>query len=124
MPRQTTQTFKNQKARKQPACGAGDAKPGDRRRLLPGGKPDGQQRVQTHAADPGLDAEPTAGDEGAHQRRHVGAAQAEGRTAIDRERNAVTCAGVGVQGHRDQHDTIAQEDGEHRLPPVHAAGDE
>ena len=76
------------------------------------------------AADPGLDAEPAAGDERAQDRRHVGADDAERGAAIDGEGNAVARPGVGVEDHRHQHDDIAEENGEDGLPPVHAAVDE
>ena len=42
----------------------------------------------------------------------------------DREWNAVLCAGMRVEQHRDEHDQIAEKDGEDRLLPVHASGDE
>ena len=37
----------------------------------------------------------------------------------DGERDAVLRAGVRVEAHRDEHDRVAEQDGDHRLPPVH-----
>ncbi len=47
-----------------------------------------------------------------------------GGPAVDGERDAVLRAGVGVEDHRDQDDDVAEEDGQHRLPPVHALVDQ
>ena len=51
--------------------------------------------------------------------RHVGAAHAEAGAAEHRERHAVFGARVGVEDHRDQDDDVAEQDGEHGLPPRH-----
>ena len=45
---------------------------------------------------------------------------AEAGAAQHRERDAVFRAGVGVEDHRHQHDDVAEQDGQHRLPPGHA----
>ncbi len=71
-------------------------------------------------ADPRLDAEPSARDDRAQDRRHVRALHAERGAAQHRERHAVLRAGVRVQDHRDQDDGVAEQDGDERLPPVHA----
>ena len=76
------------------------------------------------AADPGLDAEPAAGDGGPDQRGEVGAAQPEGGAGEDRERDAVLRSRVPGEQHRQQHDHVGQGDGEDRLLPVHAEGDQ
>src|SRR5882762_862893 len=70
------------------------------------------------AADPGLGAEPTARDEGAHEGGHVCAFGAECGPAIDRKGNAIKGAGMGVKDHRDEDDEVAEKDGEDRLPPI------
>ena len=43
--------------------------------------------------------------------------------AVHGKRNAVLRARVGIEHHRHEHDHIAEKDGEHRLPPVHALVD-
>ena len=45
-----------------------DAQPGDRRELFPRGDVDGEDLVDRSAADPGLDAEPAARDQGPQER--------------------------------------------------------
>ena len=87
------------------------AQPGPRRR---------QQRLERQRANPGLDAEPAARHDRPQHGRHVGALHAEGRAAQHRKRHAVLRAGVRVQDHRDQDDGVAEQDGDERLPPVHA----
>ena len=62
--------------------------------------------VDRLAADPGLDAEPAAGDERPQQRRQVRAAEAVEGAGEHRERDAVLGAGMAVQQHRDQHDQV------------------
>ena len=71
-------------------------------------------------ADPRLNAEPAARDQRAQHRRHVRALHAEARAAQHGKRHAVLRAGVRVEDHRHQHDRVAEQDGEHRLPPRHA----
>ena len=83
-----------------------------------------EERLQRLAADPGLDAEPAAGDERAHQRRQVRAERAVGGAREDRERDAVLRARVRVEQDRDEHDRVAEQDRDERLPPVHARGHE
>lgn len=79
-----------------------------------------EQREDADAADPGLDAEPRAGDGGPDQGGQVRAAQPEGGAGQDREGNAVLGPGVPGEQHRGQHDHIGERDGEHGLFPVHA----
>jgi hypothetical protein len=88
------------------------------------GNEDGGDFVEGFAADPGLDAEPSAGDEGAEQGGDVGAADAETGAAIDGKGNPIARAGVGVEDHGDQDDGVAERDGEDGLPPVHAFGNQ
>lgn len=80
--------------------------------------------VNRLAADPRLDAEPTAGDERAEHGGNVRSAHAEGRAAIHGERDAVFRASVGVEHHRDEHDDVAEKDCENGLRPVHALADQ
>src|SRR5213078_3283287 len=77
--------------------------------------------VDGFAADPGLDAEPAAGNKSAQNGGNVGAENAEGSARKNRERDAVLRAGVGVEQHGNQHQNVAEKNGEERLPPVHAA---
>src|SRR5262245_46298000 len=72
----------------------GNAEAGDGRCGVPGGEPDTEQREDGEAADPRLNAEPAAGDEGAHERGDVGTAESEGGAAINWEGDAVARAGV------------------------------
>ena len=76
------------------------------------------------AADPTLDAEPAAGDEGSEDGGDVGAEDAEGGSDVDGKGDAVFGSGVGVEDHRDEHDEVAEKDGGDGLEPAHAAGDE
>ena len=79
-----------------------------------------EERLQRLAADPRLDAEPAARDERAHQRRQVRAGGAVRRAREHRERDAVLRARVRVEQDRHEHDRVAEQDREQRLPPVHA----
>ena len=75
-------------------------------------------------ADPGLNTEPTARNEGAKNSGDVRSAHAERSANEDREGNAVARAGMGIEQHGNQNDQIAEEDGDDGLKPVHAFGDE
>jgi hypothetical protein len=66
----------------------------------------------------------TAGDEGSEECGDIGAADSPGGAAVDGEGDSVTCAGVGVEDHRDEDDGVGEKDGEDGLVPVHAAVDE
>ena len=79
--------------------------------------------VDGFPADPGLDAEPSAGNQGAKDCRDVCAEDSERGAREDRKRDAVFGASVSVQQHGDQHQDVAEENSEERLLPVHAAGD-
>src|SRR6202030_1654537 len=65
---------------------------------------------------------PAAGNEGAEDRRNVGAEYTEGSPRKDRKWDAVLCASMGVEKHGYQYQDIAQEHGEESLLPVHATG--
>ena len=82
---------------------------------VPGRERGAQHGVDRLAADPGLDAEPAAGDQAAQQRRDVRARGAERGARQDRKGNAVAGAGVGDGDHRQEHDEVAEED-RHRSP--------
>ena len=56
------------------------------------GPEDLEHGVDGLAADPGLDAEPSAGHQRAQHGRHVGAAHAERSAHEDRKRECRTCA--------------------------------
>ncbi len=88
------------------------------------GPDDAQHGIDGGAADPGLNAEPAAGDQSAEYCGNVCAAHAERSANKNGERNAVFCAGVGVEEHGHEHDEVAEQDGDDGLPPVHAAGDQ
>ena len=79
-----------------------------------------EEDVQRFPADPGLDAEPAAGDERAHQRGHVRTERAVGRAGEHGKRDAVLRARVRIEQDGNQDDGVAEEDGEERLRPVHA----
>src|SRR4029453_17871310 len=59
-----------------------DGEVGMRREIFPARQVHFEDLVDGPAADPRLDAEPPAGDEGAEQGGDVGAANAEGRAAV------------------------------------------
>ena len=97
----------------------------DRRRVRPAVPGDrAEQDVEGLAADPGLDAEPAAGDQRPQDGRQVGPAQAERGAGEDRVRDAVLGAGVAVQQHRHQHDHVGERDRDERLHPVHPERDQ
>ncbi len=85
---------------------------------------DAENCVEGGAADPGLDAEPSAGDEARRRAGTLAPRSAERCAAVDGEGDSVARAGVGVEDHGDEDDGVGEEDGEDGLPPVHAAGDE
>ena len=72
-PRMMIATWASQKTANEIQIAAGHGRPRRPRR--------GQQRLQRQRADPGLDAEPSARDDRAQDRRHVGAFHAERRAA-------------------------------------------
>ncbi len=116
MPRQMTAMFSAQKAKKQTQAPAGE--------VCRGGPEDLEHGVDGLPADPGLYAEPAAGNQRAQHGGDVGAAHSERCAHEDRKGNAVLGAGMGVEQHGDEHDQVAEQDGADGLPPVHAAGDQ
>ncbi len=94
----------------------GDPKRVGRGRPAIGGEEHTQDLVDRLAADPGLDAEPAAGDQGAQEGGQVRAARPERGPAENGEGDAVARAGVRVQEDRHEDDRVAEEDGEDRPP--------
>lgn len=80
--------------------------------------------VNRAAADPGLDSEPAAGNEGPHERRNVGAGRAERSATKNWKRNSVTRSSVRVQDDWEKDDEIAEKNCQNSLPPIHPAADE
>ena len=79
--------------------------------------------VDRGPADPGLNAEPTAGDQ-REQRRHIGAANSERRPAINGKRDSIFSARMRIEHHRHQYDHVPQKNRKNCLPPVHPLLDE
>jgi hypothetical protein len=75
--------------------------------LRPGRGDNLQHGVDGGAADPGLDAEPAASDEGAQNGGNVCAAHAERSAHEDRKRNAIPRTGMSVEQHGNEDDEIA-----------------
>ena len=100
---------------------AGPERPID---LCDGWPDDDEHGVDGLAADPGLNAEPAAGNERTHDCGNVCAADSERGANEDREWDAVFGASVGVQQHWNEHDEVAHEDRAEGLLPIHALGDE
>ena len=101
-----------------------EANPDTVGRLSDGGPEDLEHGVDGLAADPGLDAEPSAGHEGAQDGGNVGASHAERGAHENREWDAVLGSRVGVEQHGHEYDQVAEQDSPDRLPPAHAAGDQ
>ena len=91
------------------------------RRCVPAGNDGREERLQRFAADPRLNAEPAAGHERPHQGGKVRTDRAVGDAREDGERDAVLRPGMGVEQDWNEDDGVAEEDGDERLPPVHAA---
>jgi hypothetical protein len=64
--------------------------------------------VNRRAADPCLNAKPSAGHHAAKQCGNVRPADAEAGTQQNRKWNAIGRAGMGVERHRNEHDHIAE----------------
>src|SRR5205823_8857742 len=95
-----------------------DAKCGGGARSEAGNK-DRHDFVNGIAANPGLNAKPTAGDERAHERGNVRAARSKRSATENREGDSVTRPGVCIEDHRNNDDQIAKENGEDGLRPIH-----
>ena len=93
-----------------------------KREIFPDRNQSHEHGVDGFAADPGLNAEPAAGDKGAENGGDVCAEHAEGGAREDREWDAVGSARVSVKEHRDEDDDVAKEDRGDGLLAVHAAG--
>ena len=85
---------------------------------------DAEQRIERRAADPCLNTEPAARDDGAQHRGNVRALRPERGATKNRKRNSILGSGMSVENHRYEHDRVAEQNGDHRLPPVHARFDE
>src|SRR6266851_452358 len=112
---------KNHKHVEEPEKNKADRRAG--MKIGPAGRESDDHGVDGLAADPGLNAKPAAGDEGAQNRRHIGAQNTKGGARKNREGDAILRTGVRVQEHGNQHQHVAEKDGEERLLPVHPAGD-
>jgi len=71
--------------------------------------------VDGFATNPGLNAEPAASDESAQNGRNVGAENSEGGARKNRKWDAVLSSGMRVEQHGNQHQDVAEKDGEERL---------
>ena len=89
--------------------------------IRPAGNDGAEERLQRFAADPRLDAEPAAGHERPHQRGKIRTDRAVGDAREDWKRDAVLRPWMGVEQDWNEDDGVAEEDGDERLPPVHAA---
>ena len=87
---------------------------------LPGGKDRTEEEMDRQPAEQRLDAEPAARDHGADQAWHVGADDAERSAQQHREGNAVAGAGEGIEGQRDQHHQVGQQDRQQRFADAEA----
>ena len=74
-----------------------------------------QQRDDRARSRAGLRAVPEAGDDGAHQRRQIGAPDAEGGARQDGIGHAGFDAGVADQAHQDKDHQRADPDREHKI---------
>ena len=75
-------------------------------------------------ADPRLNAEPAARDDRTHQRRQIRAERAVRRARKNRKRNAVFRSRMRIEQDRREHDRVAEQDRDQRLPPVHPGRDQ
>src|SRR5437667_335978 len=78
--------------------------------------------VDGFAANPGLNAKPAASDQSSENRGNIRAECTERSAGKNGKRDAVLRAGVRVEQHGDQHEDVAEKNGEKRLFPAHAAG--
>ena len=91
---------------------------------MPSRKNGAEECVQRRATNPGLNAEPAAGDDRPHQRRKIRAERSVRRAREDREGYAVLRSRMRIEKDGREHDGVAEENGDERLPPVHAGADE
>jgi hypothetical protein len=90
--------------------------------MLPAWSKGGQHRVDRFAANPGLNAEPAAGYQGAQDSGHVGAQDAERGARENGEGNSIAGSCVSVQQHRNQDEYVSKKNGKEGLLPAHASG--
>ena len=83
-----------------------------------------EENIECFAANPCLNPKPAARNNCPHQRRQIRSVGAVGRARENREGNAVLCARMRVEQDRNQHDRVAQQNRDQRLPPVHARADQ
>ena len=88
------------------------------------GRPGYHELVNSRPAYPGLDAEPAAGYQAAQETGEHGAVHPEVHAQEHGQWDAVLGAHMRVQDHGNEHDDVAEEDGEERLFPVHTLLDE
>ena len=83
-----------------------------------------EKNVQRLTADPRLNAEPAAGDYRAHQCRQIRPVGSVCRPGKHGEGNAVFGAGMRIEQDWHEYDSIAEQNRDQCLPPVHARGDQ
>ena len=87
---------------------------------LPVGREARQQQVDGQPAEHRLDTEPATGDHRANHAWHVGADDAEGGAQHHREGYPEARAGEGVEGQRNQHHQVGDQNREQRLADAQA----
>ena len=98
MPLRMTARLISQNARKQIAVPCATcAQPGAKR---------GDQSVDGFAADPGLNAEPTAGDQRTQDRGNICSQHSKRGARQHWKRDSITRARMRVQQHRNEHDLL------------------
>src|SRR5215212_776923 len=95
-----------------------------RKRSSPRRKHHTEKRVERGAADPRLNTKPPTRHNRAQHRRHVGSLCSERSATEHWKRDTVLRPRMRVKNHRNEHDRVAKQDRNHRLPPVHARFDE
>ena len=83
-----------------------------------------QQLEDGEPADPGLNTKPAAGDDRSEDGRDVGTEESERRARQNGKGDAVSSAGVGNQGDRNEDDQITQYHRPYRRLPCPAAVDQ
>src|ERR1041385_8173616 len=94
-----------------------------RKRSVPGREHHSEECVERCAADPRLNPEPATRYDRAQHRRYVRSLRSKRCPAQHWKRDAVLRACVRIEDHRNQHDRVAKQDRDHRLPPVHTGFD-
>ena len=78
-----------------------------------------EQSIDCCATDPRLNSKPAAGNYRAQDRGNVCALRSKGSAAENREGDSIFRARVRVENHGYEHDSVAQQNRDHCLPPVH-----